>query len=105
MKHNGQSLQVSIHTISGILGLIFCYSISIYFFWESQITFTSFKIDPEHSRLAKGLYFFMSRDNAKIVGTIVAFISIHLSWSFRYYPGIWLEKIKDNIFLNQSNKL
>ena len=104
MKNTGQSFQISVHTISGILGLIVCYSLSIYFFWESQAILSDFKLDPENSRFAKGLYIFMSRDNAKIMGTMVAFIALHLSWSFRYYPGLLLERVKDGVLLNRSNK-
>lgn len=97
MKDEQSHLQISIRTLSGILGLIFCYAVSIYFFWESQITFTHFRVDPEHSRFTRGLYIFMSRDNAKVVGIIVAFLSTHLCWSWRYYPAILLEKVKHKL--------
>ncbi|TBR43852.1 hypothetical protein CBF23_003750 [Marinomonas agarivorans] len=93
--------KISVRTLSGILGLIFCYSISIYFFWESQITFTHFRVDPEHSRFTRSLYILMSRDNAKVVGIIVAFLSIHFSWSLRYCPAILLDKMKQRLMFKQ----
>lgn len=88
-----KKVEISARTVSGTIGLVTCYSLSIWLFWESQITWSNFRVDPEHSRFAQALIPLLGRDDSKLVGVIVAFLSVHASWAWRYAAGDLLEKL------------
>lgn len=88
-----RKVEISARTVSGLIGLVACYSLSIWLFWESQITLSNFRVDPEHSRFARFLIPFIGRDDAKIAGVIIAFFSVHLSWGGRYIAGDLIERL------------
>lgn len=99
-----KEITMSARFISGLIGLIVCYALSIYLFWDSQISINGFRIDPEHSRVTKSLYFILGRDNAKPVGVLLAFLSIHASWVWRYTAGDVVGKIWSK-FVYKNNAL
>ena len=88
-----KDIAVSARLVSGTVGLVVCYSLSIYLFWDSQISWTNFRVDPEHSRFTRFLYPFTGREAAKPIGILVAFLSVHLSWGGRYLAGDLIEKL------------
>jgi len=93
-----KDISISARTVSGVVGLVTCYAISIYFFWLSQISLSDFHIDPSHSRVVKALYPILGRDDAKPVGIVLAFLSIHASWAWRHAASnLWVylyQKVK-----------
>lgn len=97
-----KKVEISARTVSGAIGLVVCYSLSIWLFWESQITLSNFKVDPEYSRFARALIPLLGRDDSKLVGLIVAFLSVHASWAWRYSAGDLLEKLWNRSMGRQS---
>lgn len=93
-----KTIVISAKTVSGTVGLIICYSVSIYLFWNSQITLADFRIDPEHSHFTRFLHEIFGYGGRqgypnKTVGVIAAFLSIHFSWALRYKAGYFIEAL------------
>lgn len=98
-----KEIRLSAHFVSGLIGLFVCYTLSIYFFWESQITLSNFRIDPQHSRFAQFLYPFVGRESAKPIAIVIAFLSVHISWAYRFQAGFLLEVLLKK--LSKKSKL
>ena len=89
-----KKVEVSARTMSGLIGLAACYSVSVYFFWQSQFSWEFWGLDPRHSLFTKKvLYLLIGREYAKPVGVICAFLSIHASWAWRYAAGDFIERL------------
>ena len=91
-----KTIVVSAKTVSGTVGLILCYSVSLYFFWNSQTSLSDFFVNPENSHFTRLLHtIFGYGPNRgypnKTIGVIAAFLSIHASWYLRYKAGRWVE--------------
>ena len=94
-----KAISISARTVSGVIGLTVCYSLSLYFFWDSLFSTDFFGLDPRHSRVTKNvLNGLIGRDNAKPVGVVLAFLSVHASWALRYTAGDIIEKIGSRYF-------
>ncbi|MGR6874826.1 hypothetical protein ACU6U9_21645 [Pseudomonas sp. HK3] len=100
-----KKVEISARFMSGFVGLVVCYALSIYFFWDSQISINGFRVDPEHSRVTKALYFALGRDNAKPVGVVLAFLSVHASWAWRYLAGDIIERLWRKFFLSKQDNI
>ena len=87
-----KDIAISAKTLSGTVGLVVCYALSIYFFWESQMSF-GFKLDPDHSRFTKAMYHVVGREYSKYFGVVAAFVSVHASWAWRYSAGNAIERL------------
>lgn len=99
-----KDISISARTVSGAIGLVTCYAISFYFLWQSQISISNFYIDPAHSRFTKFLYSLSKNDNAKYFGIILAFLSIHACWFFRYAASHFLLVLYKKIKPNRNNE-
>lgn len=82
-----KKVEISARTLSGTIGLIVCYSLSIWLFWDDQARMIYFRVLPSESHFSHFLMNFMQNDTARTLATIVAFASVHLSWSYRYLAG------------------
>ncbi|WP_420588901.1 hypothetical protein [Bacterioplanoides sp.] len=96
-----KALIISPQTISSFIGLIVCYGFSLYFFWNSQASFVDFRADPSRSLFTQLLHTVFGYgpnqgEPNKTIGTLVAFLSVHVSWAARYYVGD-----KTHIFLSR----
>ena len=97
-----KEIRLSAHFVSGLIGLTLCYAISIWFLWSSQMSF-AFQIDPAQSLFTRGLARLIDRDNAKVIGISLAFLSIHLSWYWRYSAGYWFEVILNRVLQKKTS--
>lgn len=92
-----KTIVINAKTVSGTVGLTICYLVSLYFFWNSQVSFSDFFIDPQNSRFTRFLRgIFVSLrwgDSYKTLGVVMAFLSIHLSWALRYRMGYLIEAL------------
>ena len=87
-----KTITISAKLVSGTVGLILCYSVSLYFFWNSQVAFYDFHIGPDHSHFTRLLHKVFGFDAShKMLGVIAAFLSVHASWHLRYKAGSWAE--------------
>lgn len=104
-----KTIVISVKELSGAVGLIICYTLSIYFFWNSQTSFHDFRIDPENSHFTRLLHSIFGYGNRqgepnRTIGVIFAFISIHVSWSCRYFIGARVEKFLRKTIKNKSTE-
>ena len=93
------SITLSARFISATIGLSVCYAISYYLFWDSQFRLTGFHIDPQNSLFRTLLDNIIAKDTAKVIAVICAFISIHLSWAWRFKAGFAVERLLINTCL------
>lgn len=99
-----KKIDITARTLSGLVGLVTCYVISIYFFWTSQITFGNFYIDPAHSKVTRLIYYIGIKQYFELIGVVLAFLSIHASWAYRYSAGNIVSNIYSYIKFNFFNK-
>lgn len=106
-----KALVISPRTISGFIGLVVCYGFSLYFFWNSQTSFADFRADPSRSHFTQLLHSLFGYgpnqgEPNKTIGTIVAFLSVHVSWAARYYVGdktyMFLSRLKSRHVVDQK---
>ena len=83
-------ISITPRRIAGVVALILCYSASYFLFWDDQLKLNGFHIDPHQSLvtrfLAKSFSWELKREMT-LLGIILAFVSVHLSWGCRHWLG------------------
>lgn len=84
------SFSISTRSLFALGAYVFCFTASYFLFWDDQMRLTSFHIDPHQSVVTRFLVkhsVWSMKGEARLIGTILAFASIHFSWSARYFIG------------------
>lgn len=84
------NFSISVRSLFAIIAYVICFMASYFLLWDDQMRLTNFHIDPHQSTVTRFLVKHSSHNmngEARLLGTILAFASIHLSWHFRYFVG------------------
>ncbi len=84
------NFSISIRSLFAILAYMICFMVSYFLLWDDQMRLSYFHIDPFQSPVTRFLVksvMWNMRDEARLLGVILAFASIHFSWHFRYFVG------------------
>lgn len=84
------NFSISMRSVFALIAYVTCFIVSYILLWDDQLRLTLFHIDPHQSLVTRFLvkHSLYDMDNtARVLGTVLAFASIHLSWSCRYYVG------------------
>ncbi len=84
------NFSISVRSLFAIVAYVICFMASYFLLWDDQMRLTNFHIDPHQSAVTRFLVKASShnmKDEARLFGTLLAFASIHLSWSFRHFVG------------------
>ena len=84
------NFSISIRSIFALIAYALCFTASYFLLWDDQMRLSHFHIDPFQSKITRFLVksvMWNMRDEARLFGVILAFASIHLSWSCRYFVG------------------
>lgn len=84
------NFSISMRSVFALIAYVVCFIISYILLWDDQMRLTLFHIDPHQSVVTRFLVKHTPWDmdnTARVLGTLSAFVSIHLSWSCRYFVG------------------
>ena len=84
------NFSISIRTLFAMAAFFAAYALSYWLFWDDQMKLSSFHLNPKQSIVTRYLVQSVPwgmRGEARLFGTILAFVSLHLSWGYRYWLG------------------
>lgn len=84
------NFSISMRSVFALIAYAACFIVSYILLWDDQMRLTFFHIDPHQSTVTRFLvkHSLWDMDNAaRLLGTVLAFASIHFSWSCRYFVG------------------
>ena len=84
------NFSISVRSMFAIMAYIICFTVSYFLLWDDHMRLSHFHIDPFQSKVTRFIVknvMWNMKDEARLLGVILAFSSIHLSWHFRYFVG------------------